>query len=95
MFDSWGLLCKTLCSVAVDPAVHVPVLAVHLPSSVAGAPNPASPLLALTKKVLAAHCGSEPEVTAIHAGLECGVLGAVLGGDVDMVSFGPTILGAH
>lgn len=41
------------------------------------------------------HCGRPCEVTAIHAGLECGVLGAVLGGDVDMVSYGPTILGAH
>lgn len=26
---------------------------------------------------------------------ECGVLGSVLGGDVEMVSYGPTILGAH
>jgi dipeptidase D len=33
-------------------------------------------------------------VTAIHAGLECGILGERLPG-TDMVSFGPTILGAH
>ncbi|KAI8466904.1 MAG: aminoacyl-histidine dipeptidase [Monoraphidium minutum] len=59
------------------------------------APNPASPLLTLAKGVIAKACGHEPQVTAIHAGLECGVLGGVLGGDVDMISFGPNIFGAH
>lgn len=60
------------------------------------APDPHSPVLALCKQAVAeANGGQEPHVTAIHAGLECGVLGGVLGGQVDMVSFGPTILGAH
>lgn len=59
------------------------------------APNPRSALLDLTRGVLRRVCGREPEVTAIHAGLECGVLGGALGGDVDMVSFGPNIFGAH
>jgi dipeptidase D len=36
----------------------------------------------------------EPEVTAIHAGLECGLLGEKVPG-LDMVSFGPQIEGAH
>jgi dipeptidase D len=36
----------------------------------------------------------EPEVKAIHAGLECGLLGAKYPG-LDMISFGPTIEGAH
>ena len=31
---------------------------------------------------------------AIHAGLECGLVGAIYPG-MDMVSFGPTIKGAH
>jgi dipeptidase D len=33
-------------------------------------------------------------VLAIHAGLECGLIGAIYPG-MDMVSFGPTIKGAH
>jgi len=36
----------------------------------------------------------EPEIKAIHAGLECGILGDRNHG-LDMVSFGPTIEGAH
>ena len=36
----------------------------------------------------------EPIVTAIHAGLECGILRDKIG-ELDVVSFGPTITGAH
>lgn len=32
---------------------------------------------------------------AIHAGLECGIINDRVGGDVDTVSFGPTIIGPH
>ena len=39
--------------------------------------------------------GSAPKITAIHAGLECGIIGERLGGDVDMISFGPQIEGVH
>jgi dipeptidase D len=38
--------------------------------------------------------GSEPLIQAIHAGLECGILGNKYPG-IDMVSFGPTITAAH
>ncbi|MDH4071197.1 MAG: aminoacyl-histidine dipeptidase, partial [Ignavibacteria bacterium] len=38
--------------------------------------------------------GKEPVVKAIHAGLECGLIGERFSG-MDMVSFGPTIEGAH
>jgi dipeptidase D len=37
---------------------------------------------------------TEPEVLAIHAGLECGLIGDKYPG-MDMISFGPTIKGAH
>lgn len=37
---------------------------------------------------------AEPNVSACHAGLECGILGAHLPG-MDMISFGPTLHGAH
>ncbi|WP_031428890.1 aminoacyl-histidine dipeptidase [Flavimarina sp. Hel_I_48] len=36
----------------------------------------------------------EPEVAACHAGLECGILGQNYP-EMDMISFGPTIRGAH
>jgi dipeptidase D len=38
--------------------------------------------------------GKSPNIKAIHAGLECGLLGEKLP-DVDMISFGPDIRGAH
>jgi len=38
--------------------------------------------------------GREPEVKAIHAGLECGIIGEKVPG-MDMVSFGPTLEGVH
>ena len=57
-------------------------------------PNTSSPLLALAKKVHADLFGREPEVKAIHAGLECGILGEKVPG-LDTISFGPTIQNAH
>jgi dipeptidase D len=38
--------------------------------------------------------GRVPEITAIHAGLECGILGGTYPG-LDMISFGPTIRYPH
>jgi len=38
--------------------------------------------------------GDKPKIEVIHAGLECGVIGAKYP-DMDMISFGPTIKGAH
>jgi dipeptidase D len=57
-------------------------------------PNPDSKLLARAKRVHKNLFGKEPEVKAIHAGLECGIIGDKFPG-MDMLSFGPTILGAH
>ena len=53
-----------------------------------------SELLALGKTVYAELFGGEPAVKAIHAGLECGILKGKLG-ECDILSFGPTIRGAH
>lgn len=58
------------------------------------APNPDSAIVALAREVFAEVLGRSPEVKAIHAGLECGILGQRMGG-VDCVSYGPTIVGAH
>ena len=57
-------------------------------------PNMDSKILTLMKKVYADLFGVEPQVKAIHAGLECGIIGATSPG-MDMISFGPTIQGAH
>ncbi len=57
-------------------------------------PNPASELLATVKAVHAQVFGEEPEVEAIHAGVEAGIIGEKFPG-VDMVSIGPTIKNPH
>ena len=57
-------------------------------------PNTDSPIMKLTVGSYRKLFRQEPEVLAIHAGLECGLIGAIYPG-MDMVSFGPTIKGAH
>lgn len=51
-------------------------------------------LLDLVSKKYEELHGKKPHVTAIHAGLECGILRDKIG-PIDAVSFGPTIMGAH
>jgi dipeptidase D len=57
-------------------------------------PNMDSPILSLAKSAYRALYGKDPEVKAIHAGLECGILGERIPG-MDMLSFGPTLEGVH
>ena len=57
-------------------------------------PNPSSPLLALCRDVYKKQFGSDSAIQVIHAGLECGIIGAKYPG-MDIISFGPTIRGAH
>lgn len=57
-------------------------------------PDLASPLLALFKKVHQEAMGREVQVMAIHAGLECGILGERFPG-MDMISFGPDLKAVH
>ena len=57
-------------------------------------PDVSSPLLASAKAVHAELFGKEPEIKAIHAGLECGLIGEKFPG-MDTISFGPTIRNAH
>lgn len=59
------------------------------------APNPSSEILEVTRCILSKKLGRAPGVNAVHAGLECGLLMAKLGQDLDVVSYGPTITGAH
>ncbi|MEJ2884779.1 aminoacyl-histidine dipeptidase [Pedobacter sp. GR22-6] len=57
-------------------------------------PNADSDILRLMTELYRTTFNEEPHVNACHAGLECGILGAHLPG-MDMISFGPTIHGAH
>jgi len=58
------------------------------------APNPGSEIVDITAKVYEDLFDTKPEVLAVHAGLECGLIGDKYP-DMDMVSYGPTIRGAH
>ena len=57
-------------------------------------PNMQSPILNTMSKVYTDMYGKTPEIKAIHAGLECGILGGVYP-KLDMISFGPTIRFPH
>jgi dipeptidase D len=57
-------------------------------------PNLDSAVLKVAQSAYRSLYGKDPLVKAIHAGLECGVLGERIPG-MDMVSFGPTLQGAH
>lgn len=58
------------------------------------APDPQSPILEVTVDAYKQLFKTEPVVRAIHAGLECGLFLEKYP-KLDMVSFGPTIRGAH
>jgi dipeptidase D len=57
-------------------------------------PNPDSKVLEIAKNSYKKLFGKEPKVLAIHAGLECGLIGEKYP-QMDMISYGPTIKGAH
>lgn len=57
-------------------------------------PNINSKILAIVKKLYIETFNSEPKIQAIHAGLECALF-KKNSPDLDMISFGPTIMHAH
>jgi len=58
------------------------------------APNMSSDILKILDSLYVKINGKKAHVAACHAGLECGILGQNYP-DMDMISFGPTIKGAH
>lgn len=58
------------------------------------APNPDSPILKTMRKLYEDIFQEEPKVAAVHAGLECGIIGEHYP-SLDMISFGPTIHHPH
>jgi dipeptidase D len=57
-------------------------------------PDMNSPILKKVKRIYTEKYGIEPVVSAIHAGLECGIIGKNIP-DMDMISFGPDIFNPH
>lgn len=104
--EDGGWLLVTSSRSSVMPTLRAVQGAVRAAGELAGArvesadgypgwkPDVASPLLAVVRDVYADLWGGPPVVTAVHAGLECGLLGERIPG-IDMVSFGPQIEGAH
>lgn len=57
-------------------------------------PNPSAPIIQLMSHLYEEMFHEAPHVNAVHAGLECGILGTNYP-DMQMISFGPNIFGAH
>ncbi len=57
-------------------------------------PRPDAPIIQLMRGLYKELFGEEAHVSAVHAGLECGILGTNYP-DMQMISFGPNIYGAH
>lgn len=57
-------------------------------------PDTSSPILTIMRERYRKLFGKNPETRAVHAGLECGIIGAVCP-ELDMISFGPTIRYPH
>ena len=57
-------------------------------------PDPDSAILKKARKIYRNMHGVEPKIKAIHAGLECGVIGSKFN-SIDMISFGPKLSDVH
>ncbi|XZF13444.1 aminoacyl-histidine dipeptidase [Chitinophagaceae bacterium MMS25-I14] len=57
-------------------------------------PKPDAPVVKLMSNLYKEMFKEEPHVNAVHAGLECGIIGSHYP-DMQMISFGPNIFGAH
>lgn len=106
--DSEGKIIAIACLMrsSVDSAKEILAKRIDAVFSLAGAqvdfsgaypgwqPNMASPILKTMQSVYQQKYGKVPEIKAIHAGLECGILGGTYP-HWDMISFGPTIRFPH
>jgi dipeptidase D len=102
--DQAQIICSSRSSVAssleatrnaIEALCELGKARIHQPEAYPGwTPNLHSPLLKTLKEVYNKTFQKEPGVGAVHAGLECGILGEKFPG-MDMVSFGPTIEHPH
>ena len=80
---------------ALKATFELPGYKVALSGSYPGwKPNVNSPILKVLGETYEKLFESKPNIVACHAGLECGILGNNYP-EMDMISFGPTIQGAH
>lgn len=99
-----GIICSSRSSTA--SAIEATRQSIAAPCGLAGAqitqpegypgwtPDLQSSLLQTLKEVYTNKFHKEPKIGAIHAGLECGIIGEKFQG-MDMISFGPTIEHPH
>lgn len=101
---SYQVLCLTRSSVDSEKAELVDVISASfamLGSAITTdgdypgwAPKPEAGIVKLMQGLYKELHGEEAKVSAIHAGLECGILGTNYP-DMELISFGPNIRGAH
>ena len=104
--DNEKLVITTSTRSSVDASLDALRRRIHAGGQLAGAqveefaaypgwkPNLQSHLLEVVKSAHVKELGTEPDVKAIHAGLECGIIGKKVPG-MDMISFGPIIEFPH
>ncbi|WP_303849045.1 aminoacyl-histidine dipeptidase [Apibacter mensalis] len=86
---------KMWVATSLEAALELGGMKVELTGSYPGwKPNPSSEILKLAESIYEKKYGEKPSVQACHAGLECGIIGEKYP-SMDMISFGPTIKGAH
>jgi dipeptidase D len=83
-----------ICNMVAANFVSVGAKVQHTDGYPGWTPNPNSEILEVAKESYTSLFKKEPKVLAIHAGLECGLIGEKYP-EMDMISFGPTIKGAH
>lgn len=83
-------ICNMVASVFILAAANVR----HSDGYPGWKPNSNSAIVEITRKAYVDLFKTEPQVKAIHAGLECGLIGHAYP-KMDMISYGPTIKGAH
>lgn len=105
--DKEHIVITTSCRSSVEAALDGILSQTHAVAVLAGAspkdisrypgwqPIMTSPLLKVCKDAHKQLRSNDPKVTAIHAGLECGIIGEKLGGGMDMISYGPELMGVH
>ncbi len=86
---------RQCCAEALESAYAMAGMKVELDGDYpAWQPNPQSEIVEVMKSVYRDLFGKENKVEVVHAGLECGVIGALYP-HMDMVSFGPTMRSPH
>lgn len=86
---------KEYLSISLECCFSMAGMKVEMSGSYNGwQPNTASPIVNAMKKSYEKQFGTPCKVQVVHAGLECGIISAVMP-DLDMVSFGPTLRSPH